>query len=124
VPIGIVVCSDRAAAGLYEDRGEPAIKAYLGVALATLWRLVLTIVKDDRVLIATEIAPLADIEQCPLILTTGGAGPAPRDVTPRSDARRLRQAPARFRRPCVRPVSRMYRRPFYRGSSPQHEANR
>jgi molybdopterin adenylyltransferase len=82
VPIGIVVCSDRAAAGLYEDRGGPAIKAYLGAALATLWRPVLTIVKDDRTLIAAEIARLADIERCPLILTTGGTGPAPRDVTP------------------------------------------
>ncbi len=82
VPIGIVVCSDRAAAGLYEDRGGPAIKAYLGAALATLWRPVLTIVKDDRVLIAIEFARLADIEQCPLILTTGGTGPAPRDMTP------------------------------------------
>jgi molybdopterin adenylyltransferase len=82
VPIGIVVCSDRAAAGLYEDRGGPAIKAYLGAALATLWRPVMTIVKDDRTLIAAEITRLADIERCPLILTTGGTGPAPRDVTP------------------------------------------
>jgi molybdopterin adenylyltransferase len=82
VPIGIVVCSDRAAAGLYEDRGGPAIKAYLGAALATLWRPVLTIVEDDRARIAAEIALLADIERCPLILTTGGTGPAPRDVTP------------------------------------------
>lgn len=81
VPIGIVVCSDRAAAGLYEDRGGPAIKAYLGAALATLWRPVLTIVEDDRARIAAEIALLADIERCPLILTTGGTGPAPRDVT-------------------------------------------
>ena len=82
VPIGIVVCSDRAAAGLYEDRGGPAIKAYLGAALATLWRPVLMIVEDDRARIGAEIALLADIERCPLILTTGGTGPAPRDVTP------------------------------------------
>ena len=82
VPIGILVCSDRAAAGFYEDRGGPVIKAYLGAALATLWRPVLTIVEDDRARIAAEIALLADIERCPLILTTGGTGPAPRDVTP------------------------------------------
>jgi molybdopterin adenylyltransferase len=82
IPIGIVVCSDRAAAGLYEDRGGPAIKAYVGAALATLWRPILVIVKDDRALIADAITRLADIERCPLILTTGGTGPAALDVTP------------------------------------------
>ncbi len=82
IPIGIVVCSDRAAAGLYEDRGGPAIKAYVGAALATLWRPIIVIVKDDRSLIADAITRLADIERCPLILTTGGTGPAARDVTP------------------------------------------
>ncbi len=82
VPIGIVVCSDRAAAGLYEDRGGPAINTYLTAALATTWCPVLVIVKDDRTLITNTIAWLADDESCPLILTTGGTGPAPRDVTP------------------------------------------
>lgn len=82
VPIGIVVCSDRAAAGIYEDKGGPAINAYLTAVLTTTWRPILVIVKDDRALIANTIAWLADEELCPLILTTGGTGPAPRDVAP------------------------------------------
>ena len=82
VPIGILVCSDRAADGIYKDRGGPAITAYLGAVLVTVWRPVLIIVRDDRSLIASAILRLADDERCPLILTTGGTGPAPRDVTP------------------------------------------
>lgn len=82
VRIGIVVCSDRAAAGIYEDRGGPAIEAYLGAALATLWHPHRIIVRDERPLIAGTIVMLADDERCPLILTTGGTGPAVRDVTP------------------------------------------
>ena len=86
VPIGIVVCSDRAAAGVYEDKGGPAINAYLNAVLTTTWRPILVIVKDDRTLIANTITWLADDERCPLILTTGGTGPAPRDVTPEATA--------------------------------------
>jgi molybdopterin adenylyltransferase len=81
-PIGIVVCSDRAFRGEYEDKGGPAVEAYLREVLATPWRPLLRIVSDDRALIADAIARLADDEGCPLILTTGGTGPAPRDVTP------------------------------------------
>jgi molybdopterin adenylyltransferase len=82
IPIGILVCSDRAAAGIYEDRGGPAIEAYLTAALVSPWRPVLAIVRDETAVIAQEIVRLADREQCPLILTTGGTGPALRDVTP------------------------------------------
>jgi molybdopterin adenylyltransferase len=82
LPIGILVCSDRAADGIYKDRGGPSIKAYLGAVLVTVWRPVLVLVRDDRVMIANAILRLADDERCPLILTTGGTGPAPRDVTP------------------------------------------
>jgi molybdopterin adenylyltransferase len=82
LPIGIVVCSDRAAAGVYEDRGGPAIESYLREVLVTAWRPLLSIVSDERTLIADTIAGLADIHGCPLILTTGGTGPSPRDVTP------------------------------------------
>jgi molybdopterin adenylyltransferase len=82
VPIGIVVCSDRAAAGLYEDLGGPAVQRYLGAVLISPWRPVLSIVRDDKCIIAAAIMRLADEERCPLILTTGGTGPAPRDVTP------------------------------------------
>ncbi len=82
VPIGIVVCSDRAATGVYEDKGAPAIAAYLRVVLTTPWRPVISVIKDERPVIAAALVHLADVERCPLILTTGGTGPAPRDVTP------------------------------------------
>jgi molybdopterin adenylyltransferase len=82
VPIGIIVCSDRASAGVYEDRGGPAVEAYLTEALASPWRPVLAVVPDDRARVAETIIRFAEAEHCPLILTTGGTGPAPRDVTP------------------------------------------
>jgi molybdopterin adenylyltransferase len=82
VPIGIVVCSDRASRGEYEDRGGPAIIACLTDLLSTPWQPLTAVVSDERRLIAGTIADLADREGCPLILTTGGTGPAPRDVTP------------------------------------------
>lgn len=86
VPVGIVVCSDRAAAGLYEDKGGPAIEVYLNEVIATPWRPLLKIVRDERELIADTIADLADSHRCPLVLTTGGTGPASRDVTPEATA--------------------------------------
>lgn len=82
VPIGIIVCSDRAAQGAYEDRGGPAVEAYLRNVLTTPWSPSLSIVRDEREAIAATIVRLADVEGCPLILTTGGTGPALRDVTP------------------------------------------
>lgn len=82
VAIGIVVCSDRASQGIYEDKGGPAIEAWLTEALATPWQYLLAVVPDERSLIAEMISSLADMRGCPLILTTGGTGPAPRDVTP------------------------------------------
>jgi molybdopterin adenylyltransferase len=82
IPVGIVVSSDRAAAGEYEDLGGPAIVRYLERALTNPWRPLKTIVRDERDLVAAAVVQLADVEGCPLILTTGGTGPAPRDVTP------------------------------------------
>ena len=81
-PIGIVVCSDRASRGIYEDKGGPAVEAYLREVLASPWHPLLAIVSDDRTTISDTLSGLADIRGCPLILTTGGTGPAPRDVTP------------------------------------------
>lgn len=86
IAIGIVVSSDRAAAGLYEDRGGPAIEAYLAKALATQWRPEKRLVPDERASIEQALIALADRKRCPLILTTGGTGPAPRDVTPEATA--------------------------------------
>jgi molybdopterin adenylyltransferase len=82
VPIGIVTISDRASAGIYEDKGGPGIEAALAAILATPWRAVRRLVPDERVEIEAALRELADGAGCTLILTTGGTGPSPRDVTP------------------------------------------
>ncbi len=81
-PIGLVTVSDRASAGVYQDLGGPAMAEWLGRALTTPWRAVARIISDDRAVIESTLKELADVERCGLILTTGGTGPAPRDVTP------------------------------------------
>lgn len=82
IPIGIIVCSDRAARGTYEDKSGPAVAAYLREVLASRWSPLLAVVSDERRLIADMIVGLADERGCSLILTTGGTGRAARDVTP------------------------------------------
>ncbi len=81
-PIGIVTVSDRASAGLYEDKGGPGIEAALAAILSSPWRPVRRVIPDERMQIEAALIELADVEHCSLILTTGGTGPAPRDVTP------------------------------------------
>ena len=80
--IGILVSSDRASRGEYEDKGGPAIEAYLREVLASPWEPLYRLVPDDREALAATMRKLADEEGASLILTTGGTGPAPRDVTP------------------------------------------
>jgi molybdopterin adenylyltransferase len=82
VPIGVVTVSDRASAGVYEDKGGPGIEAALAAILATPWRPERRLVADERARIEAALRELADVARCSLILTTGGTGPAPRDVTP------------------------------------------
>jgi molybdopterin adenylyltransferase len=82
VPIGIVTVSDRASLGVYEDKGGPAILAELGRYLSTPWRPVARVIPDEQAVIEATLVELADTEGCALIVTTGGTGPAPRDVTP------------------------------------------
>ncbi len=82
VPIGVVTVSDRAFRGIYEDKGGPGIEAALTRILATPWRAVRRLVPDERPAIEAALKELADSKACPLIVTTGGTGPAPRDVTP------------------------------------------
>jgi molybdopterin adenylyltransferase len=82
VPIGIVTVSDRASAGVYEDKGGPGIEAALAALLASPWRPVRRVIPDERARIQAALIELADVEGCSLILTTGGTGPAARDVTP------------------------------------------
>jgi len=79
--IGVITVSDRATRGEYEDRGGPAIDAYLSAVLALPWRSERRLIEDDQSLIEATIRELADIGCC-LIVTTGGTGPSPRDVTP------------------------------------------
>src|ERR1700683_2843292 len=82
IPIGVVTISDRASRGVYEDKGGPGIEAALAELLLTPWRPERMLVADERSAIEGAGGALADGVRCPLILTTGGTGPAPRDVTP------------------------------------------
>ncbi|MCC7167567.1 MAG: molybdopterin adenylyltransferase [Rhodospirillales bacterium] len=81
-PIGILTVSDRASRGVYQDLGGPAIDAELKRYLASPWRAVARLVADERPLIEAALIELCDREGCALVVTTGGTGPAPRDVTP------------------------------------------
>ncbi len=80
--VGIVSVSDRAFRGVYEDRGGPAVQAYLDEVLATPWEAVARVIPDEEHLVRATLVELADSLGCCLIVTTGGTGPAPRDVTP------------------------------------------
>jgi molybdopterin adenylyltransferase len=80
--IGLVSVSDRASRGVYDDQGLPALEAWLGTALATPWRTEKRLIPDEQPLIERTLIELADVAGCDLVLTTGGTGPAPRDVTP------------------------------------------
>ena len=82
IPIGLVTISDRASRGEYEDKGGPAMEAALTHLLTTPWRAVHRLVPDERPAIEAALKDLADVQGCPLIVTTGGTGPALRDVTP------------------------------------------
>jgi molybdopterin adenylyltransferase len=80
--IGLVSISDRATQGVYEDQGIPALKEWFGRALATPWRMITRLIPDEQPVIESALKALVDDEGCHLVLTTGGTGPAPRDVTP------------------------------------------
>jgi molybdopterin adenylyltransferase len=82
IPIGVVTVSDRASRGLYEDKGGPGIIAALTDLLSSPWHAVARVIPDEQAVIEAALIELADTEHCPLILTTGGTGPAIRDVTP------------------------------------------
>ncbi|MCX7154811.1 MAG: molybdopterin adenylyltransferase [Proteobacteria bacterium] len=80
--IGLVSISDRAAGGVYKDEGIPALEAWFGAALASPWRTEKRLIPDEQPLIESTLADLVDRFGCHLVLTTGGTGPALRDVTP------------------------------------------
>ena len=81
VRIGIVSISDRASGGVYEDKGLPALQAWLGSALHNPLEFVPRLIPDEQALISQTLIELVDAG-CALVLTTGGTGPSPRDVTP------------------------------------------
>src|SRR6059058_2427138 len=80
--IGLVSVSDRASGGVYEDKGIPALQDWLQSALVTPFRVETRLIPDDRASIEATLAELVDTARCHLVLTTGGTGPARRDVTP------------------------------------------
>ncbi len=82
VKIGILIASDRASKGLYEDLSGRAIREILHTYLRTEWDEVYKIVPDNEKRIASELRSMVDKKKCCLVITTGGTGPAPRDVTP------------------------------------------
>ena len=83
IRIGIVSVSDRASGGVYKDEGIPALKDWLsGVVVSPALQFEERLIPDERAVIETTLKELIDEEGCHLVLTTGGTGPAPRDVTP------------------------------------------
>ena len=80
--IGIVTISDRASRGEYEDKGGPAIQAWFSRVLTSPWEAVARVIPDEQAQIEATLIELCDVEGCSLIVTTGGTGPAARDVTP------------------------------------------
>jgi molybdopterin adenylyltransferase len=82
VLIGLVSISDRAASGVYQDKGIPGLQEWFGAALKTPWRIESRLIPDEQPVIERTLVELVDTVGCDLVLTTGGTGPAPRDVTP------------------------------------------
>jgi molybdopterin adenylyltransferase len=80
--IGLVSVSDRASAGVYRDEGIPALETWFAAVLATPWESTTRLIPDDQATIERTLIELVDEAACDLVLTTGGTGPAPRDVTP------------------------------------------
>jgi molybdopterin adenylyltransferase len=82
IKIGLVSISDRASTGVYEDKGIPSLQDWLKNALITPFELETRLIADEQALIENTLIDLVDVQGCHLILTTGGTGPALRDVTP------------------------------------------
>lgn len=87
IKIGFVTVSDRASRGEYEDLGGPAMQEWISKALTNDWTPVARVIEDEQNLIESTLIDLIDNEGCCLVLTTGGTGPAKRDVTPEATAK-------------------------------------
>ena len=82
ITIGLVSISDRASSGVYKDEGIPALEQWLTHAIFNPATFVTRLIPDEQATIENTLRELADLESCSLILTTGGTGPSPRDITP------------------------------------------
>ena len=82
VKVGLISVSDRASKGMYQDQGLPALESWLTGALKNPLTIISRVIPDEQTLIETTLKEFIDIDGCALVLTTGGTGPAPRDVTP------------------------------------------
>jgi molybdopterin adenylyltransferase len=82
VRIGLVSVSDRASGGVYQDQGIPALAVWLKAALTSPFEVETRLIADERPAIEAALIELVDRQQCDLVITTGGTGPARRDVTP------------------------------------------
>jgi len=82
IKIGLVSISDRASGGIYEDKGIPGLRDWLNTALSSPWEEEVRLIPDDQPAIEKTLIELVDVAGCNLVLTTGGTGPALRDVTP------------------------------------------
>jgi molybdopterin adenylyltransferase len=80
--IGVLTVSDRASRGEYEDRGGPAIRDYLKDVLSSPWEDISRVVPDDQTMVEKSLIEMVDEQHCCLVITTGGTGPAARDITP------------------------------------------
>jgi len=80
--VGFVSISDRASSGTYQDEGIPALRDWFGKTLTSPWQAVERLIPDEQALISRTLIELVDVAGCDLVLTTGGTGPARRDVTP------------------------------------------
>eukprot|EP00877_Chromochloris_zofingiensis_P009831 jgi/Chrzof1/5100/Cz15g11130.t1 len=79
---GVITVSDRASSGIYEDLSGPAILNFFAEAIQSPWEAVYKVIPDEQPLIEDTLKQLVDVDGCCLVVTTGGTGPAPRDVTP------------------------------------------
>ena len=86
IRIGILTISDRASTGVYEDLSGPAIRDTVTAYLRSPWEQVYRLIPDEQPIIEDALKSLCDVEGCCLVLTTGGTGPAKRDVTPEATA--------------------------------------
>ena len=82
VKVGLISVSDRASKGIYQDQGLPALESWLTGVLKNPLTIISRVIPDEQTLIETTLKEFIDTEGCALVLTTGGTGPAPRDVTP------------------------------------------